>query len=164
MDAIQAIKLLMQRNQSLVNKKGETTRYTRETDEIINALIPVVKRDAAHKDMRRKVQMCGSIMGIPNLLDCIDTVPVEFFDFISKSDYQQFTDSLGCIQDFCVENLPVYIGQIKEAYIGYIIRKNGLYELIEQNNEIISQSDDLEYIDFLRKINHDLFSELRDLV
>lgn len=111
MNHVTALKKLIERNVSFVQKKG-TTAYSRETDDIINALLQFVADTETDKNKTKNIETnrdtCFELFGIPDEFKSIDN------EFLSR--YLKF----DVVDGFLIEN---NFAQSFEITPGYILAK-----------------------------------------
>lgn len=84
MTAEEAIIKLKARNQAFVNRQGKTTPYSRDTDEIISALVFEVEHNRLDEAFVYRTIAFGKVLGIPNLADRLNVIRDEVFTLIKN--------------------------------------------------------------------------------
>lgn len=127
MNAEQAIERLRQRNQAFVNRIGKTTDYSRETDEIINALSVQLFEKRMDWTLYLNVVDFGRLLGIENLCNDLALIPRDVFSLVLngcdrfrhyESDIHDYATPIESEENavaFDREHPDVLVRQLKEA-------------------------------------------------
>ena len=147
MTHIEAIQKLIERNKSLVRKSG-VSAYTRESDDIVNALLRYVKasekESSALKEANKRMNVLLTLLGVPEAAKEIDSEFLERylkFDIVPEMWIQSGGDADTYefhIDDF-IRAYEHARGRIELEYENYLLLKElfsneKLTSLLEQTN------------------------------
>lgn len=159
----EAISKLIRRNQSYVNKRG-TDRYSRETDEIINALLVAYRRQEETRQTVESVRAASSSLGMPHLVVAAAKVPATFWERVAATDKNGFFGNDGHYYEWCRESIPDFIEQVSYAYDSVQEASQDILNEIRTYTEQRDQANDPTIIDMYNTLLGDCYQRLNDLI
>lgn len=154
MDAFEALEKLKARNQAFVNRQGKTTKYSRETDEIITALDRALWSLQDADKQLSKLFAFGEILGV-NLEIGLDRVPEEVLSLIKKGcdSYRQYKHDSPQGEPVCFNKSDIqeFIWQLYDATDTWHVKERIRKERNAEDEDLIAHiPDDLDSCRILR--------------
>lgn len=115
MTAEHAVNILIKRNQAFVNKQGKSTEYSRESDEIVNALLKAIRELKVLRDCMTKLSNLAQIGGLESLPVCLRELPDDFIDLCWSKRFEEYQDEKGTWHKFSTDPKQLY-PQLLESY------------------------------------------------
>ena len=143
----QAIKTLVGRNRDLVNKSGKKTEYTRETDEIIEALLQQRSDYMELKQSWSKAQSFINWIAGDFVTHDVDSLDYKTLQLAERNKWKVYRPGLyDEIENFDFSDIKYLISQFKEASEFYKIRFEQTWDSIRSINLDIEEWKENEEI------------------